>query len=272
MNKRIFITGGASGLGKSIAYKYAKEGYKVCIGDITDEVGNALVIDLKEQYDAEVLYLNCDVRLESSIQKVADRLLVEWGGVDVVVNNAGVAASAPIEDGPMDDWEWIMDINLLGVARSCKVFTPIFKKQSSGYFINIASMAGIVYLPMMASYNASKAAVVALSETLKLELQDDNIGVTVVCPSFFKTNIGNAMRSSDERKRVLNKLANKSPISAEEVADMIFDGHRKSEFHVITHKKGRTAFWMKKILPIEMFHKQLYKQISKFKKVKKEES
>jgi len=271
MSKRIFITGGASGLGKAMAHKYAKEGYKICVGDIDDEAGNALVSDLKKEYDVEGLYLNCNVRLEDSLEKVADQLLVEWGGVDVVINNAGVAASARIEDGSMEDWEWILDINLLGVVRGCKVFTPIFKKQKSGYFINIASMAGIVYLPMMSSYNASKAAVVALSETLKMELQDDNIGVTVVCPSFFKTNIGEAMRSSDERKKVLNKLAERSPISAEDVADMVFDGHQKNEFHVVTHKKGRTAFWMKKILPIEMFHKQLYKQINKYKKVKKEE-
>ncbi|MEZ5009933.1 MAG: SDR family oxidoreductase [Chitinophagales bacterium] len=267
-NKRVFITGGASGLGKALALKYAKEGYRVCIGDINESDGKTVASELAKTYSSEVIFKHCDVTSEASIQKVADDLMSEWNGVDVVINNAGVATSAPIDKGSMEDWEWVININLLGVVRGCKIFTPMFKQQGNGYFINIASMAGIIHLPFMSSYNATKSAVVALSETLKMELVDDNIGVTVVCPSFFKTNLDASMRSSEQMKKTVRKLFEKSPISAEDVAKMIYDGHQKGDFYVITHKKGRTAFWMKKLLPTKIFHQNLYKETKPFRKKK----
>ncbi|MEZ5004291.1 MAG: SDR family oxidoreductase [Chitinophagales bacterium] len=266
--KRVFITGGASGLGKALAEKYAKEGYAVCIGDINDDEGKAVVHELAQKYTVDVIFKHCDVTSESSLQKVADELLQEWDGVDVVINNAGVATSASIDGGSLDDWEWVININLLGVVRGCKVFTPVFKRQGSGYFINIASMAGIIHLPLMGSYNATKAAVVALSETLKMELADDNIGVTVVCPSFFKTNLDATMRSNEQMKQTVRKLFDKSPINAEDVAKMVYDAHQKEDFYVITHKKGKTAFWMKKLLPTKIYHQNLYKETKAFRKKK----
>ncbi len=258
--KRVFITGGASGLGLALANQYASKGYKVAIGDINDEAGKSLAVEISEKHQVECEYFRCDVTKESDFESVANALKSNWNGVDVVINNAGVAASAAIDEGTIEDWEWIININLLGVVRGCKVFAPIFKAQGSGYFINIASMAGIVYLPYMSSYNATKSAVVALSETLKMEFYDKNIGVSVVCPSFFKTNLDAGMRSSEKMKHVVRKVFERSPISAEQVAEIIYKGQQAKEFYIVTHKKGKIAFWTKKLLPPNMFFKNLYKE------------
>src|SRR5690554_6998194 len=95
----------------------------------------------------------------SNFAKRPDDLVQTWGGVHVVVNNAGVASAGSIEDTTMADWEWILDINVLGVVRGCKAFTPLFKEQGSGAFVNVASMAGLMLAPLMDSYNVSKAGV-----------------------------------------------------------------------------------------------------------------
>jgi len=104
----------------------------------------------------EGLFLECDVRRISDFEKVKDRLVKDWGGVDVVVNNAGVASAGSIEDTTIADWEWILDINVMGVVRGCKVFTPVLKEQGSGTIVNIASMAGLMLAPLMNSYNVSQ--------------------------------------------------------------------------------------------------------------------
>ena len=139
MTQRVFITGGASGLGRAIALRYAKEGAKVCIGDINPEQGVAVEAELN-QAGGEGYFVECDVRRLSDFEKVRDDLVQKWGGVDVVVNNAGVASAGSIEDTTIGDWEWILDINVLGVVRGCKAFTPLFKQQGSGAFVNVAHL------------------------------------------------------------------------------------------------------------------------------------
>ena len=131
------------------------------------------------------------------------------------MNNAGVAQAGSIETTSIDDWRWIIDINLLGVVRGCRVFTPVLKQQRSGHLVNIASMAGLLDVPFMSSYNATKAAVVSLSETLQNELHATGIGVSVVCPSFFQTNIGESLRADDPGlRKAMSKLLARSAITA----------------------------------------------------------
>src|SRR5687767_3586044 len=128
MSTRIFITGGASGLGRALAERCAKAGWRVCIGDVHDARGAETVAALKA-LGAEADFVRCDVTREEDLISVRDRLDTTWGGVDVVVNNAGVAQAGGIEDVSIDDWRWIVEINLLGVVRGCRVFTPVFRKQ-----------------------------------------------------------------------------------------------------------------------------------------------
>lgn len=259
--QRIFITGGASGLGKAIALRFARAGWKVCIADIHDDRG-AETRDALSALGVDAFYVRCDVRREEDLRAVAEALGARWGGVDVVVNNAGVAQAGAIEDVALDDWQWILDINLLGVVRGCKVFTPVFKRQGRGYFINIASMAGLLDLPQMSSYNVSKAGVVALSETLQNELAPVNIGVSVVCPSFFKTNLGESMRTTDPKLGArMARLLEKSPITADDIADDIFRAVERREFLVLPHPEGRKAWLLKRFLPRPLYTRVVHKGV-----------
>ncbi|RFA24699.1 short chain dehydrogenase [Alkalilimnicola ehrlichii] len=265
MNKRIFVTGGASGLGLAIAQRYAEAGWKVCIGDINDQRGEKARASLAVQAE-DAAYLPCDVRSEESLARVAETLTECWGGVDVVVNNAGVAQAGAIEDVSLDDWQWILDINLLGVVRGCKTFTPLFKRQGHGYFVNVASMAGLLDAPLMSSYNASKAAVVSLSETLQHELADAGIGVSVICPSFFRTNLGDSLRSTvPKMDATLDKLMSRSKITANDVAQAVFAAVEQRRFYVLPHKEARLAWRLKRFLSRELYRKFMQKQMRSMK-------
>jgi NAD(P)-dependent dehydrogenase (short-subunit alcohol dehydrogenase family) len=248
-NKTIFVTGGASGLGKAVAKRYAEAGFKVCIADINDERGLETLKELQSTA-TDAMYLHCDVTCYDDIVAARDRMLQEWGAIGIVVNNAGVAVSGPIENQSLEDWDWIININLKSVVMASKIFTPQFKQQGYGYFVNVASAAGIVNAPTMSSYNVTKSGVISLSETLRAELHGDNIGVSVVCPTFFKTNLVETMRSDHaSTKSFVNKLMSKSKITAEDIADEIYNAVKKRRFWVLPHRDGRAIWYVKRYLP-----------------------
>lgn len=263
-SKRVFITGGAMGLGRALAERYLRAGYRVCIGDVNDERGNETAAALA-QGAASCFFVHCDVTKEADLEAAARTLQQRWGGVDIVINNAGVATAGKIEEATLADWQWVLDINLLGVVRGCKVFTPLFKKQGSGYFVNIASAAGLLNVPFMSSYNVSKAGVIALSETIQTELADDNIGVSVVCPSFFKTNLAQGMRTDDPKLRAItSKVIERGQLSAEEVADYIYRGVQARTFYVLPHKLDERIWLAKRALPRKLFAAAVIKRARKF--------
>jgi len=259
MKTRVFITGGASGLGRALAMRYARDGALVCIGDINDPRGEATRREL-DALSPGARYLRTDVTHEAELQKVADELQRDWGGLDVLVNNAGVAQAGAIEQTPLTDWEWLLDINLLGVVRGCRVFTPIFKQQRSGCIINIASMAGLLDVPFMASYNVSKAGVIALSGTLAQELMQDGVRVTVACPSFFKTNLNETFRTADpETRKTMERLLESGRLTAEQVADKIVDGAARGDAYILPHLDGSLAWLGKRLLPTRVY-RQLFQR------------
>ena len=248
-SQRVLITGGAGGPGRALALRYARAGWRVCITDLNDAQGAATRSELN-QAGAQALYLHADVTSESDLQAVAQQLQQLWGGLDVLINNAGVAGAGAIEDTSLADWEWILNINLLGVVRGCKVFTQMFKQQGQGQIINIASMAGLLDVPLMASYNVSKAAVVALSGTLEQELMDAGIAVSVACPSFFKSNLDQGARSADPRlKKQMAKLLERGKLSADHIAEQIFQGAARKQFLILPHKEGARVWQVKRFLP-----------------------
>jgi NAD(P)-dependent dehydrogenase (short-subunit alcohol dehydrogenase family) len=227
--KRVFITGGASGLGLALARRYRQAGWQVCIGDV-DAVRLKQVLS---QY-SDLSGLSCDVTRESSLTGVRRWLEQHWDGVDLVINNAGVAAMGPIDQMSIGTWNWVLDINLMGVVRGCKVFSPLFKRQGHGQFINIASAAGLFNPALAAAYNASKAGVISLSETLHHELSRDNIQTMVVCPSFFKTNLALGQRSTDEKMAArTTRLVNESNMTPEQVADAIVQAAAMGQFMLV---------------------------------------
>ena len=257
--KRIFVTGGASGFGRALAERWARAGYRVCIGDIHDERLAETLVSLRG-LGASAHALRCDVTKEADLEAAAEWLQKNWGGVDIVINNAGVAIGGSITEISMDDWRWIVDINLLGVVRGCKIFTPMFQKQGHGHFVNVSSMAGLIHPPMMSAYNATKAAVVALSETLSVELARDKISVSVVCPSFFRTNLTETMRTgSADIAAVTHKLVNKAKRGADEIAELTFKGVERGDFHILTHADGKVAWMMKRFAPFSVYAKAITK-------------
>ncbi|MQA26924.1 MAG: SDR family oxidoreductase [Micromonosporaceae bacterium] len=244
MGRRILITGGAGGLGLAMARRFARDGWRVLVADLDEAAGQAAAKEIGGAFH------RCDVRSDADWAALRDWCEREWDGLDVLVNNAGVSGSGRIERIDMADWDWMLDINLKGVVRGCRTFVPMFKQQRSGHIVNVASMAGLMNLPGMVSYNVAKAGVVSLSETLRYELEPYGVRATAVCPSFVKTNIGGSMRSPDP---VLAKLASRwiegSKVTAEQVADQVFDAVRTGRFRVITHPEARAALRLKRFFP-----------------------
>ncbi|MCZ7416529.1 MULTISPECIES: SDR family NAD(P)-dependent oxidoreductase [unclassified Streptomyces] len=240
MSRRVLVTGGASGLGAALAAGFARQGDRVLVTDRAGEHG---------PLPATAAYQRLDVTSDADWAAARARVEEEWGGLDVLVNNAGVAAGGRIDVLTLDDWRWITDINLFGVVRGCRTFTPLLKGQRSGHIVNIASMAGLVHPPGSASYNAVKAAVVALSETLRHELTPYGITTSVVCPSYFRTNLAESLPGSDPlMEQVASRLITRSRLDADTVAAIVLEGVRKGRGVVLTDRPGRRAYWSKRLL------------------------
>jgi NAD(P)-dependent dehydrogenase (short-subunit alcohol dehydrogenase family) len=247
--KSVAITGGASGFGKAMALRFAKAGWNVAIADINNERGEETLTKLKA-LTQNAFYQNVDVRKISDIEQWRDEILKHWGKLDVVINNAGVASHGGIAESPLTDWDWVIDINLMGVVRGCKVFSELFKQQGFGHVVNIASMAGLIHSAEMGSYNASKAAVVALSETMRFELGPYGVGVTVVCPGFFQTNLAESTRSPDAHAQAfMGKMLATSDITADDIADQVFSAVKSNQFMLLPHKSYRHTWYWKRYLP-----------------------
>lgn len=263
IKKRVFITGAASGLGRALADRYARAGWRVCLADVNDQGGSEALTALRAAgHEAE--FLHCDVRHDADVQAAADWLQEHWGGVDLVYNNAGVAAAGPAADLALEDWQWILDINVLGVVRGCKTFVPLFKQQGHGHVVNIASMAGLVHPPRMASYCAAKAAVVALSESLYFELAPANIAVSVVCPSFFRSPLIDGGRFADaQTKGEAQRFFAQATHSAETIAERVFRGVTRRDFQILTDAEGRAALGLKRWAPFWLYRKVLARHLNR---------
>lgn len=241
---RVLVTGAGSGLGRAIAARYRRAGARVLLTDVDPVAGRAAAAELGGDFAA------LDVRDDADWRRVHDWCLATYGGLDLLVNNAGVGAGGRLERLDWSDWQWVLDINLAGVVRGCRTFVPLFQRQRRGHLVNVASMAGLLNPPGMASYNVSKAAVVALSETLRTELAPDGITTTVVCPGYFATNLGTRLRCPDPAMTALaNRLMARSAITADDVAEQVFAAVTAGRFWVLPHREGRRAWWLKRHLP-----------------------
>jgi NAD(P)-dependent dehydrogenase (short-subunit alcohol dehydrogenase family) len=247
--KRIIITGAGSGLGKALALEFAKMKWNVVIAEINDSRAQETageVISL----GARAIIVHCDVTKPADLEKTVETAQKELGGVDILINNAGVSAGGYMEKISLEDWDWIININLKSVIYGCRSVIPVFKKQKSGYIINVASSAGLVCLPEMCSYNMTKAGVISISETLRTELSPLGIGVSVVCPTFIKTNLMDQFRSPDARQRKLAEgFFGKSILSVETVAKHIIKSVARNKMHIISQIDGKFLWWSKRHFP-----------------------
>jgi NAD(P)-dependent dehydrogenase (short-subunit alcohol dehydrogenase family) len=253
---RAVITGAGSGLGRALTLELAKRRARILVADI-NETGAEKTVRLAVQAGAEAHATRCDVSKSEEVMALlatADRTL---GGVDLLVNNAGVAAGGPVGVIPLADWEWLMGINLWGVIYGCHTFVPRFKEQRGGHILNVASAAGILSAPLMAPYNVTKAGVIALSETLRAELDEEGISVTVLCPTFFRTNINVSARShGDVDPSFVDRLMDRAKVQADGVARIAIDAVDAGRLYALPHQDGRFVWWFKRAAP-ELFYKQL---------------
>jgi NAD(P)-dependent dehydrogenase (short-subunit alcohol dehydrogenase family) len=228
MSRRVLITGAASGLGAALADAFEARGDEVLRTDIT---GGDLQLDITNDDDwAEAL-----AHVEDT-----------WGGLDVLVNNAGVAGGGRLDVATLDEWRWITEINLFGVVRGTTTFVPMFKRQGSGTIVNVASLAGLVHPAGMASYNAVKAAVVALTETTGHELAAYGVSAHVVCPSYFRTNLMASMRGADaDLGAIIAGLVENSTITADEVAAAVLKGLDHGDEIILPDQPARDAYGLK---------------------------
>ncbi len=249
MNQVVIITGAGSGLGRALAHAYAERSACLLLADYQEE-GLAALAALLQQRGVSLLTELCDVRQADAVTALVQRAVSAWGRLDVMINNAGVAVSGPLVDVSAADWHWVMDINFYGVLHGCQAAARVMQAQGHGHIINIASMAGLLNPPEMAAYNASKAAVVSLSETLAAEMAVHGVAVHLVCPGFFATGLGRSLRSTRAGTgAALERLMRASPLDADAIAARIISACERGEACLLPHPEGRWHWRLKRWWP-----------------------
>ncbi|MGB1217958.1 MAG: SDR family NAD(P)-dependent oxidoreductase, partial [Saprospiraceae bacterium] len=193
--------------------------------------------------------------------------LEQQGGIDLLVNNAGVGDGGAFHEYSLENWDWMIGINQMGVLYGCHYFVPVMQKQKGGQIINIASAAGFANAPRMSPYNVTKAAVISLSESLYYELDPLGIGVSVVMPTFIRTDIMQFARGTDDAVRRGRKFLEKTKLGPNDAVLEMLTKAGKGKLHIVLPKEARQSHWMKRIFP-RFFRKQLMK-ISKRQLAKK---
>ena len=187
---RILITGASSGIGRALAGLVAEAGARVAIVARSTDKLDDLARELTVRTKAEVLSITADVTSEADRRRMLDTVVDQFGGLDVLVNNAGVGLSGGLLDISLDDWNWVLSVNLFGVIHGLHFFVPpMVKRDSGGHVVDVSSGLGLVGAPEVIGYVASKFAVAGLSESLRAELRPFGIGVSTICPGFIRTSI-----------------------------------------------------------------------------------
>lgn len=247
---RAVVTGAGSGLGRHLSLDLAARGASLVISDIQPESAEETA-SLTRARGARTEVVTCDVTDRSQVIALVEEAEQRLGGVDVMCNNAGVAVGGPFEEISLDDWRWVVDINLWGVIYGCQAAIPKMKAQGRGYILNVASAAGLLSPPGMSAYNVTKAGVVSLSETLYAEFRSTGIHVSVLCPTFFLTNIiqGGRGASSEAEEAQIRRWMERSRVQAPEVAKAAVDALRDKSLYVQPMTDGRTAWRLKRLAP-----------------------
>ncbi len=248
--RHAIVTGAASGLGRALAVRLARDGWCVAVCDI-DDAGSRETLKQMLAVGGEGRVEHLDVSEQDQWQTLRERLQADWPQLDLLVNNAGVAGAGEIGDFPLEDWRWVVDINLWSGIYGCHTFVEWLKQNPHGaHIINTASMAAVDSAPPTAAYNVTKAALVSLSETLYAQLLPHNVGVTVVCPASFPTGLNESLRASDEHwRRLLQRLTEQSTMTADDVAEQTVHAMRRKRLYVMQPGSARWRWSLKRLAP-----------------------
>ncbi len=255
--RRVLITGAGSGLGLALALRYARSGARVaCVDLIADRVEAARASLPGQGHIALV----ADVGSDDSMQALFDQVQKEWGGVDVLINNAGIASGGPMIETTMEEWRKLLEVDLLSVVRGCRLFLPGMLAAGKGQILSTASFAGLASAPGIMTYGVAKAAVVALSEQLRAEVFEKGILVGVICPSFFKTNLIDTAVGSDKARKMALRLMDTSPDTVDSVANNVFASAERGQFMILPTKHEPMRWRMKRWFP-NMYFRMLTKLV-----------
>jgi short-subunit dehydrogenase len=247
--KTVLITGGASGLGLAMAMIWAKQGATLCIVDRTEDLKQA-TLEAIESAGGVGHFCVCDVASDEQVDALKEYTDEHLAPIDVLINCAGVPTAGSIESESLSVWQWVLDINLLGCVRLVTHYAADFRQRGQGHIVNVASQAGLTPMPFMGSYNATKAAVIAYSETMKLELAPFGVGVSVLCPAFVKTNLDKSLPKEQENMQaVVTKLVERGTVSAEQVAQATLRAVEENKFLIVTHADANRAYRLKRWFP-----------------------
>ncbi|MED5803367.1 SDR family NAD(P)-dependent oxidoreductase [Gordonia sp. Z-3] len=248
---RAVVTGAGSGIGRAFALELAARGGRVLCADI--DVDRALdtvrLIGDSGSGQAEALF--CDVADPDDMRTLAARAPELLGGpTSLMINNAGVGIGGrAVGDIGIDDWDWALGINLRGMVFGSELFLPQLRESGRGGLINVASAAAFAAGPGMAPYNVGKAGVLALSETISAELSGTDLAVTVLCPTFVKTNVAADGRITGEAQKLAETLMRVSGRSPEQVARQTLDANDRGHLYVVPQLEAKAIWLTKRLLP-----------------------
>lgn len=246
---RCVITGGGSGLGASLALRLADRGASTLLADLDLERLEATA-EAVQARGGRVEIAECDVSDPAQVEALAAAAERALGGVDLLVNNAGVAASGQIGEQSLEDWRWLIEINLFGVIYGCHHFVPAMRARGSGHVLNTASAAGFAAAPQMGAYSVAKAGVVSLSETLRAEVRSLGVSVSVLCPTFFKSNLADTLRATDEQgRRMTRALLDRTPYTADDIAVAALDAVDHNRLYVLPQTDAKVMWRLKHTSP-----------------------
>jgi NAD(P)-dependent dehydrogenase (short-subunit alcohol dehydrogenase family) len=256
------ITGAASGFGLETSRLAAREGMNIVMADVQQDALDKAAAEI-EALGAKVLAFRLDVSKGAEVEALGAATVARFGVPHLVFNNAGVGSGGLMWEYTQKDWEWIVGVNLMGVAHGIRVFTPAMLELAKrdpayeGHIVNTASMAGLVYMPNTGTYNATKAAVVAMSETLyqDLALVTDRVHCSVLCPYFVPTGIVHSERNrpadmSEDKpptraqlvaRALAEKAVSSGKLTAAQIAQFVMDAVAAERFYIFSHPHALAA-------------------------------
>lgn len=249
-DKVAVITGGGSGIGRSMAMAFAAEGMKIVIADVRDDALAAVRAEL-EDGGAAVHTVIADVSDAAQVQRIANETKKRFGAVNVVCNNAGVAAGGFTWELSLEDWQWVVGVNLWGVIHGVRTFVPMMIEQGDEcHIVNTASLAGLISMPLVGPYHVTKHGVVTLTEALyhELQLMGHSIGASVLCPAWVKTNIMKSVELRPEgqaepevsppmqmMQTAMESAIHDRGMSPDDVAQRVLTAVREGQLYILTH-------------------------------------
>jgi NAD(P)-dependent dehydrogenase (short-subunit alcohol dehydrogenase family) len=272
-NKRVLITGATSGLGEALAMEFASAGWRVAVtGRSTEKAAGAA--RHVSNHGGEPLPIVMEVTRPEDFDNAFKQVNEAWGGLDILINNAGIAGTGLFEDVSLASWGDMLDTNLWSVVYGCRTFLPLLKQAGGGHIVNVASAAGLYCAPGMIHYNVAKAGVIAISETLRAELAPDNIGVTASCAEFFQSGLldankggssGAAGKNDPMQARAKADVAS-SAYSSKDIARHTISSIARGELYSLPMRETRVGWRALRWLPETgramvawMYRKQLWK-------------